>query len=149
MFSCTFKTCIFNFNLITELFIYILVIMLNLFNFLMKYVNSYFSDVNVASWVQTHFAQMSCILLSVLQISLMNLSYVRMLISFTKLSTLILIFSTLHFLIKLALKNRKRINKMRNFCNMSAFILHMSFIYSLNLSDVSWFLRKLYAHSTM
>ena len=49
MFSCTFRTCTSNFNLITELSIYMLVIMSNFFDFLMKYVNSYFFDANVAS----------------------------------------------------------------------------------------------------
>ncbi len=73
MFSCIFRTRTSDFNLITELFIYMLVIMSNLFDFLVKCVSSYFSDVNVASWVQAHFAQTSCALLSVLQISLMNL----------------------------------------------------------------------------
>ncbi len=149
MFSCTFRTCTFDFNLIIELFIYMLIIMLNLFDFLMKCVNSYFSDSNVASWVWTHFMQTSCILLSVLQISLMNLLYVRMLMSFTKLSTSILIFNALHFSLRLALKNRKKINEMKDFYDMSAFILRMSLIYSLNLNNVSWFLRKLHAHSIM
>jgi len=51
MFSCTLRTCTSDFNLITELFIYMLVIMSNLFDFLMKYANSYFSDVNVMSWM--------------------------------------------------------------------------------------------------
>ncbi len=74
MFSCIFKTCTSDFNLITELSIYMLVIMLNLFNFLVKCVSLYFSDVNIASWVQAHFAQTSCALLSVLQISSVNLS---------------------------------------------------------------------------
>ncbi len=55
MFSCTLKTCTSDFNLITELFIYMLIIMLNLFDFLMKCVNLYFSDANVASWVQVYF----------------------------------------------------------------------------------------------
>ncbi len=55
-------------------FIYMLVIMSNLFNFLVKCVNSYFSDANVTSWVQAHFMQTSCALLSVLQISSVNLS---------------------------------------------------------------------------
>ena len=149
VFSCTFKTCTFNFNLIIELSICMLIIMLNLFDFLMKCVNSYFSDVNVALWVQTHFMQISCALLSVLQISSMNLLYVRMLMSFTKLNTLILILNVLYFSIKLALKNRKRINKMKNFCNMFAFILHMLLVCSLNLSNVSRFLRKLHVHSIM
>ncbi len=149
MFSFTFRTCIFDFNLITELSIYMLVIMLNLFDFLIKYVNSYFSDANVASWVQVYFVQTSCALLSVLQISSMNLLYARILMSFTKSSTSILIFNALHFSIKLALKNRKRINEMRNLCDMSAFILHMSFVCSLNLSNVFQFLRKLHAHLTM
>ncbi len=149
MFSYILKTCTFDFDLITELSICMLVIMSNLFDFLMKCVNSYFFDVNVASWVWAHFAQTSCALLNVLQISLMNLSYVRMLMSFTKLSTSILIFNALHFSIRLALKNRKRIDKMRNLCDMSAFILRMSLIYSLNLSNVFWFLRKLHAHLTM
>jgi len=99
--------------------------------------------------VQAHFAQTSCALLSILQISSMNLLYVRMLMSFTKLSTLILIFNALHFSIRLALKNRKKIDEMRNLCNMFAFILHMSLIYSLNFSDVSQFSRKLRAHSTI
>jgi len=99
--------------------------------------------------VQAHFVQTSCALLNVLQISSMNLLYARMLMSFTKLSTSILIFSALHFSIKLALKNRKRIDEMKNLCDMSAFILRMSLVCSSNLSDVSQFLRKLRAHLTM
>ena len=39
MFSCIFRTCTFNFNLITELSIYMLIIMSNLFNFLVKCVS--------------------------------------------------------------------------------------------------------------
>ncbi len=66
-----------------------------------------------------------------------------------KLNTSILILSALYFLIKLALKNRKRINEMRNLCDMSAFILRMLLIYSLNISDVSWFFRKLRVHLIM
>ncbi len=149
MFSCTLKTCTSDFNLIIELSIYMLIIMSNFFDFLMKCVNSYFSDVNVASWVQTYFAQTSCILLSVLQISSMNLSYIRMLMLFMKLNTSILIFSTLHFSIKLALKNRKKIDEIKNLCDMSAFISRMLLICSLNFSDVFWFLRKLHAHLTI
>ena len=149
MFSCTFRTRTSDFNLITELFICMLVIMSNFFDFLMKCVNLYFSDANVASWVQAYFAQTSCALLSVLQISSMNLSYARMLMSFTKSSTLILILNASHFSIRLALKNRKKIDKMKDFCDMSAFISRMSLICSLNLSDVSQFLRKLRAHLTM
>ena len=149
MFSCTLRTCTSDFNLITELSICMLVIISNLFDFLMKCINSYFSDANVASWVRTHFAQTSCALLSILQISSMNLLYAKMLMSFMKSSTSILIFSALHFLIRLALKNRKRINEMKDFCDMSAFILRMSLIYSLNLNDISWFSRKLRAHLTM
>jgi len=73
MFSCIFRTHTSDFDLITELSIYMLVIMLNLFDFLVKCVSLYFSDANVASWVQAHFAQTSCALLSVLQISSVNL----------------------------------------------------------------------------
>ncbi len=73
MFSCIFRTHTSDFDLITELSICMLVIMSNLFDFLVKCVNSYFSDANVASWVQAYFAQISCALLSILQISLMNL----------------------------------------------------------------------------
>ncbi len=51
MFSCIFKTHTSDFNLITELFICMLVIMLNLFDFLVKCVSLYFSDANIASWV--------------------------------------------------------------------------------------------------
>ncbi len=149
MFSCTLRTCTSDFNLITKLSIYMLVIRSNLFDFLMKCINSYFSDANVTSWVWTYFAQMLCALLSVLQISSMNLLYTKMLMSLTKLSTSILIFNVLHFFIRLMLKNRKRINEMKDLCNMSAFILHISLVCLLNLSNVSWFLRKLHAHLTM
>ncbi len=149
MFSCTFRTCTSDFNLIIELSICMLIIMSNFFDFLMKCINSYFSDANVASWMQVHFMQTLCILLNVLQISSMNLSYAKMLMSFTKLSTLILILNALHFSIRLALKNRKRIDEMKDLCNMFAFILCMSLIYSSNLSNVSWFSRKLHAHSIM
>ncbi len=54
MFSCTFRIRTSDFNLITELSICMLVIMSNLFDFLMKCVSLYFSDANVASWVQAH-----------------------------------------------------------------------------------------------
>jgi hypothetical protein len=114
MFSWIFKTRTSDFNLIIEFFICILVIMLNFLDFLVKCVNSYFSDANVASWIQAYFMQTSCALLNVLQISSMNLSYARMLMSFTKLSTLILILNALHFSIKLMLKNRKRIDEMKD-----------------------------------
>ncbi len=60
-----------------------------------------------------------------------------MLISFTKLNTSILILNALHFLIKLALKNRKKIDEMRNLCDMFAFISCMSLIYSSNINNVS------------
>ncbi len=49
MFSCIFKTRTSDFDLITELSICMLVIMLNLFDFLVKCVSSYFSDANVVS----------------------------------------------------------------------------------------------------
>ncbi len=74
MFSCIFKTCTSDFDLITEFSICMLIIMLNLLDFLVKCVSLYFSDANVASWVQAHFAQTSCALLNVLQISSVNLS---------------------------------------------------------------------------
>ncbi len=70
-----------------------------------------------------------------------------MLILFMKLSISILIFNALHFSIKLALKNRKKINEMKNLCNMFMFILRMLLIYSLNISDVSKSFRKLHVHS--
>ena len=73
MFSWIFRTCTSDFNLMIELFICMLVIMLNLFNFLVKCVSSYFSDVNITSWMQTHFAYALCTLLRILQIFLMNL----------------------------------------------------------------------------
>jgi len=49
MFSCISRTCTFDFDLITELSICMLIIMLNLFDFLVKCVSSYFSDASVAS----------------------------------------------------------------------------------------------------
>ncbi len=73
MFSCIFRIRTSDFDLITEFSIYMLVIMLNFFDFLVKCVSSYFSDANITSWVQTHFAQTSCALLNVLQISSVNL----------------------------------------------------------------------------
>jgi len=63
--------------------------------------------------------------------------------SFTKLSTLILISSALHFSIKLVLKNRKRIKDMRNLCDMSAFTHCIELVCSLNIKDDSLFFRKL------
>ncbi len=63
--------------------------------------------------------------------------------SFMKLNTSILISKALHFLIKLALKNKKRINDIRNFCDMLAFIHCIALIYSLNINDDFLFFRKL------
>ncbi len=73
VFSCTFRTRTSDFNLIIELSICMLIIMSNLFDFLVKCVSSYFSDANVAPWMRAHFAQTSCALLNVLQISSVNL----------------------------------------------------------------------------
>ncbi len=73
MFSCTSRTHTSDFDLIIELSICMLIIMLNFFDFLVKCVSSYFSDANITSRVQAHFAQTSCTLLSVLQISSVNL----------------------------------------------------------------------------
>jgi len=69
--------------------------------------------------------------------------------SFIKSSTSILISKALHFLIKLVLKNRKRIDDMKNLCNMSAFTCHITLIYSLNISDDSLSFRKLQVYLTM
>ena len=69
--------------------------------------------------------------------------------SFTKSSTSILISKALHFSIKLALKNRKRIDDMKNLCNMSAFTHCITLICLLNVSDDSLFFRKLQVHLTM
>jgi len=66
-----------------------------------------------------------------------------------KSSTSILIFSASHFSIKLTLKNRKRIDEMKDLCDMFAFILHMLLICSLNISDISRFFRKLHVHLIM
>ncbi len=69
--------------------------------------------------------------------------------SFTKLSTLILISKASHFSIKLALKNRKRIDDMKNSCDMSAFTRRIALICSLNVSDDSLSFRKLQVHLIM
>jgi len=69
--------------------------------------------------------------------------------SFTKLSTSILISKALHFLIKLALKNRKRIDDMKNLCDMSAFTRCIALVCSLNVSNDSLFFRKLRVHLTI
>ncbi len=74
MFSCTSRTCTFDFNFIIEFSMCKLTVMLNLFDLWVKCVNSYFSEANVASWVQAHFAQMSCAQLSDLQIDSVILS---------------------------------------------------------------------------
>ncbi len=72
-----------------------------------------------------------------------------MLISFMKSSTSIFILNASHFSIKLALKNRKRIDEMKDFCDMSAFISRMLLICSSNISNVSQSFKKLRVHSIM
>ncbi len=69
--------------------------------------------------------------------------------SFMKLNTSILISRASQFSIKLALKNRKRIDDMKNLCNMSAFTYCIMLICSLNVSNDSLSFRKLRVHSTM
>ncbi len=66
-----------------------------------------------------------------------------------KLSTSTLILNALHFFIKLALKNRKKIDEMKYLWDMSAFILRIILIYSLNISEVFWSFRKLRVHLIM
>ncbi len=74
VFNWTSRTCTFNFNFIIKFLIHRLIIMLNLFDFHMKCVNSYFSEMNVTSWVRAYVIQTSCALLNVLQIDSVNLS---------------------------------------------------------------------------
>ncbi len=74
MFSWTSRTCTFDFNFIIKFSIHRLIIMLNLFDFHMKCVNSYFFEMNVTSWIQAYVVQMLCALLNVSQINSMNLS---------------------------------------------------------------------------
>jgi len=69
--------------------------------------------------------------------------------SFTKSSTSILISRASHFSIKLALKNRKRIDDMKDFCNMSAFTHCIALVCSLKVSNNSLSFRKLRVHLTM
>ncbi len=69
--------------------------------------------------------------------------------SFMKLNTSILISRTLHFLIKLTLKNRKRINDMKDLCDISTFIQCIALIYSLNISNDSLSFRKLQVQLTI
>jgi len=66
-----------------------------------------------------------------------------------KSSTSILILNASHFSIKLALKNRKKIDEMRDLCNMFAFISRMLLICSLNISNVFQSFKKLRVHSIM
>jgi len=68
MFSCISRTYMFDFNFIIEFSMRRLIVMSNLFDLQVKCVNSYFSEANIASWVQAHFAQTSCARLSNLQI---------------------------------------------------------------------------------
>jgi len=59
MFSCTSRTHTFDFNFIIEFSMCKLTVMSNLFDLRVKWVSSYFSEANVASWVRTHFTQTS------------------------------------------------------------------------------------------
>ncbi len=70
MFSCTSRTYMFDFNFIIEFSMRRLIVMSNFFDLQVKCVNSYFSEANIASWVQAHFAQTSCAWLSNLQLIL-------------------------------------------------------------------------------
>ncbi len=74
MFSCTSRTRTFDFNFIIEFSMRRLTVMSNLFDLRVKWVSLYFSEANVASWVQAHFAQTSCAQLSDLQIDSVILS---------------------------------------------------------------------------
>ncbi len=73
MFSWTLRTRTSDFDLMIDSSMCMLIIMSNFFYFLIKWVNSYFFDANVTSWVQAHLLQTSCILFSIMQISSMNL----------------------------------------------------------------------------
>ncbi len=74
IFSWTSRICTFDFDFIIEFSMCRLTVMSNLFDLRMKCVSSYFSEANVASWVQAHFAQTSCARLSILQIDFVILS---------------------------------------------------------------------------
>ncbi len=74
MFNWTSRTRTFNFDFIIKFSIHRLIIMLNLFDFRVKCVNSYFSEINVMSWIRAYVVQTSCALLNISQIDSVNLS---------------------------------------------------------------------------
>ncbi len=129
IFSCIFKTRTFDFDLITELFIYMLVIMLNLFDFLMKCISSYFSDANVASW----FFLIFYFFIKCMKSMTMTLSrccaYVRLHISWSK--SLLYIFSLINHinsLCKQAFSIKQLLSLMLSFSCFFMFFSLYSFV---------------------
>jgi hypothetical protein len=98
--SCTFNTRTIVIDSLMTFFILIVIVMSNRLWFRVKCNNSYLIDAKRVSCQRVYNSQMTCVFFSVLQLFMMFMSYVKMLISFTK------------FMIVILYLNRSKIFKM-------------------------------------
>jgi hypothetical protein len=100
---CSSRTQMFVFNLMMLLIMLRITIMLNFFEFLMKWINSYLIDANINSCWAAHFSQRRCTLFSVLQFFFVLLSYVSMLTLSAYLRDFVFVLSLSHIFNRSAL----------------------------------------------
>jgi hypothetical protein len=90
MSSCTLNTRTIVVDFLMTFFTLIVIFMSNRLWFFVKCNNSYFVDAKRASCRRVYSSQITCVFSNVLQLLVMFMSYVKMLISFTKFMTVIL-----------------------------------------------------------
>jgi hypothetical protein len=103
VFICRSSTRMFVFDSTTLILILMMTIMLNFFEFLVKWMSSYFVEANTNSCRWAYLSQSRCTRFNVLQFSFVFLSYVSMLTSSAYLRELVLISNLSHIFSRSAL----------------------------------------------
>ena len=129
-FECLFsKSIAFFFRLIV-------VCMLNFFEFLFRWISSYFVEKKIASWRRNHVVKISCNFSKVLQFFSVFVLYVSTFTSSTNSMTVVFLLDCSHTSSRFALKNKYNIGETGNFCETPAFTLLIVLVFSSKIIEV-------------
>ena len=120
-----------------------LTLILNFSKLLIRWINSYFFDANVAPWVPAHYKQISYAFLRVSQFASVLFPYVSRWISSTNPSTCSFNLTSAHLSIKEALKNRKRIDDIEDPYEIPVSVGFSLLVILSRVREVSLSVRKL------
>ena len=117
----------------------IIVYILNFLRLLLKWISSYFVEKKFVSWPQNHVVKISCnfFLCLCCTSAHLHLLRIKLMLSF---------FCCSHMFSRFVLKNKYNMSEIKNFCEISAFIMLIAFVFSSKVIDDRRFFRKLSIH---